>query len=414
MMQSVLIIGGGQAGAWVARTLRTEGYDGYIALCGDEQEPPYERPPLSKEQLQPEAPAMSYLITPAEFAELNIDWKPGDAATCIERGTRTVELASGARLSYDALVLATGGRAYLPPVPGFELDCVHTLRTLADARRLRDGLKAGARVLVVGGGWIGLEVAAAARAAGCNVTLAEMADRLCSRSGPAALSAYLLGLHQARGVRVRLGASVTALRAAGQGGCVAVFADGSELPADLVVVGAGLKPNDELAAAAGLECGRGILVDTYGRSSDRAIYAAGDVALLRRPDGSLRRLESWQNAQDQGMAVAHSILGKPRHYDPQPFFWSNQYDVLIQLAGDSAGARNWVVRAHDDHRQTHMALNDDGRLQFGLSINAPRDLRFLRRQIADGTRLDLDGLADLKTPLEKVSRLAVPGWRRMD
>src|SRR3546814_291305 len=150
MTRSVLIIGAGQAGAWVARTQRTEGYGGQVVMCGDEHEPPYERPPLSKEQLQPGAPAMPYLITPAEFAELNIDWKPGVAAACIERDTRTVALASGARLSYDALVLATGGRAYLPPVPGFGLDCVHTLRTLADARRLRASLKAGARVLVVG------------------------------------------------------------------------------------------------------------------------------------------------------------------------------------------------------------------------------------------------------------------------
>ena len=409
MTQSVLIIGAGQAGAWVARTLRNEGYGGGIVLCGDEQDPPYERPPLSKEQLQAEPPCMPYLITHEEFAALQVEWIGGDAAVRIDRGARTVALASGATLAYGALVLATGGRAYLPPVPGFELDCVHTLRTLPDARRLRGRFQTGARVLVVGGGWIGLEVAAAARDAGCEVTLVEMSQRLCARSAPASLSSYLAGLHASRGVSVRLGVSVTALRPGERGGCTAVFTDANEQQADFVVVGAGLKANDELAVAAGLECQGGIVVDAHCRTSEPAIYAAGDVAVLRRPDGSLRRLESWQNAQDQGIAAAQAILGKPVHYDPVPFFWSQQYDVLMQMAGDAACAADWVVRAHDGLRQTHIALDDGGRLLFGLGINAPRDLRFLRRHIAEGTLLDRDGLADLSTPLEKVARLAVAG-----
>src|SRR5690606_37963632 len=219
MTQSVLIIGAGQAGAWVARTLRNEGYGGRIVLCGDEQDPPYERPPLSKEQLQAEPPCMPYLITHEEFAALQVEWIRGDAAVRIDRDARTVALASGATLAYGALVLATGGRAYLPPVPGFELDCVHTLRTLPDARRLRGRFQTGARVLVVGGGWIGLEVAAAARDAGCEVTLVEMSQRLCARSAPASLSSYLAGLHASRGVSVRLGVSVTALRPGERGGC---------------------------------------------------------------------------------------------------------------------------------------------------------------------------------------------------
>lgn len=403
MTKSVVIIGAGQAGAWVARTLRTEGYEGRIVLCGDERDPPYERPPLSKEQLVPDAPAMPYLIAPSEFAELRIDWRGGDAATQIDRIANTVMLASGAQLTYDALVIATGGRAYLPPVPGFELDCVYTLRSLADARRLRERLRPGVRALVVGGGWIGLEVAAAARQAGCAVTLVEMAQRLCARSGPPALSAYLLDLHRARGVDVRLGVNIASLRASDRGGCVAEYADGSEQAADLVVVGAGLKPNDELAVAAGLACDRGVVVDGRCRSSDPSIYAAGDVAVLRRPDGSLRRLESWQNAQDQGMAAAHAILEKPVHYDPQPFFWSQQYDALVQSAGDPHAVCNWTMRVQDE-RQTHMALDAEGRILFGLCINAPRDLRFLRRHIAGGTLLDLTGLADLQIPLEKVPR----------
>lgn len=407
MTKSVLIVGAGQAGAWVARTLRSEGYGGSIILCGDESEPPYERPPLSKEQLLPDAPAMPYLITPAEFVELKIEWCAGDAATQIDRDTRTVSLASGRLVSYDALVIATGGRAYLPPVPGFDLDCVHTLRTLADARRLRERLKPGARALVVGGGWIGLEVAAAARQAGCFVTLVEMAQRLCARSGSTVLSTYLLELHRAHGVDVRLDVAITSLRSVEQGRCVACYSDGSEQLADLVVVGAGLRPNDELAVAAGLACDRGVLVDTCCRSSDSAIYAAGDVAVLRRSDGSPRRLESWQNAQDQGMAVANAILGKPVKYDPLPFFWSQQYDVLVQCAGDPETVSNWAVRVQDEHRQTHMALDSHGRILFGLCINTPRDLRFLRRHIANGTQLDPGQLVDLQIPLEKVPSLMV-------
>lgn len=401
MIESVVIAGAGQAAAWVARTLRAEGFEGSIVMCGAESEPPYERPPLSKEQLLPDRDDMAYLIRPEEFEELRVGWKAAIAVERIDRAARTVTLSSGECLDYDALVIATGGRAHLPPVPGFDLDCVHTLRTLDDARRLSASLQPGKRILVVGGGWIGLEVAAAARQAQALVTLVEMGPALCARSGSQALSSYLHALHISHGVDVRLDTCVTRLGASDDGRCVVEFQDGSRCVADSVVVGAGLVPNDEIAIEAGLECDRGVLVDAAGRSSDSAVYAAGDVAVLCTSDGHKLRLESWQNAQDQGIAVARSLMGMPTIYEPQAFFWSSQYEVLIQMAGSPQAVEEWLIRDGIGSQQTHIGLDNLGRAVFGMCINAPRDIRMLRRFIADATPLNRVRLANQAIPLAK-------------
>src|SRR5690554_650850 len=403
MTKSVVIAGAGQAAAWVARTLRSEGYVGRIVMCGAEHEPPYERPPLSKEQLVSGAPDMPYLIRHDEFPELSVEWKPATSVEQIDRAAKAVVLSNAEQISYDALVIATGGRAHLPPVPGFDLDCVHTLRTLDDARRLRASIKEGRRVLVVGGGWIGLEVAATARQAGASVVLAEMAPSLCARSESPFLSSYLHALHVANGVDLRLDTRVVRLTDSGDGGCMAQFNDGSQLKADLVVVGAGLIPNDEIAVDAGLHCDRGVLVDAAGQSSDPSIYAAGDVAVLCTPDGGKLRLESWQNAQDQGIAVGLSLLGKQVPYMPQPFFWSSQYDALIQMAGTAQAATTWVTRPGQENQQIHIGLDDADRAVYAMCITAPRDLRMLRRCIADAKPLDRQRVADAAVPMAKVA-----------
>ncbi|SFB89507.1 3-phenylpropionate/trans-cinnamate dioxygenase ferredoxin reductase subunit [Polaromonas sp. OV174] len=401
-MKSVVIAGAGQAAAWVARTLRSEGFAGQLVMCGAESVPPYERPPLSKEQLVPGAADMAYLIRPEEFSALGVEWRAATHVERIDRAARAVELSSGEWLKYDALVIATGGRAHIPPIPGFDRDCVHTLRTLDDARRLRDRLLPGRRVLVVGGGWIGLEVAAAAVRRGAAVTLVEMGSNLCARSGVQDLSTYLHDLHVSNGVQVRLNTRVVRLDTHAEGSYTAEFDDGSSYVADVVVVGAGLVPNSDMAIQAGLDCDRGILVDATGRSSDPCIFAAGDVAVLRTADGRGERLESWQNAQDQGIAVAQSLMGKPTRYEPLPFFWSTQYDELIQMTGTAHGVAEWLMRpGGSGTQQTHLGLNGSGKVVFGLCINAPRDIRVLRRSIAEAASLDRSRFADSAVPLAR-------------
>jgi 3-phenylpropionate/trans-cinnamate dioxygenase ferredoxin reductase subunit len=399
--ETVIIVGAGQAGGWAARTLRSEGFAGRVVLSGDEASPPYERPPLSKEQLQPEAPAMPYLIGEAELATLGIEWRGSASVTRIDRSTRTVVLGAGETIGYDKLILCTGGRARMPAIAGIDLPCVHSLRTLDDARRLRSLLASGKRVLVMGGGWIGLEVAASARRLGCTVTVAEAGATLCARSGSAILSGYLARLHTANGVRLRMNTSITSLEALADGGCRALCADGATLDADLVVVGIGLVQNDALARDAGLACERGVIVDYQCRTSDPFIYAAGDVTAMAAPGGSLMRLESWQNAQDQAIAAARAALGQQVHYEPLPFFWSQQYHAMVQIAGACSPDHQALTRdAHTDNFQ-YVEMGPDGQVRAAVCANSARNFRQLRQFIASGTRIDASRFMDASIPLAK-------------
>ncbi|KCV65676.1 pyridine nucleotide-disulfide oxidoreductase [Bordetella bronchiseptica 99-R-0433] len=395
---TIVIIGAGQAGGWAARTLRAEGYAGRVLLCGDETAPPYERPPLSKEQLAAQAPPLPSLMDAAQLAELRIEWRGGAAATRIDRAARQVLLDDGRALPYDALILCTGGRPRLPPLPGADLSCVHTLRTIGDAARLRAAFDGGPRVAVLGGGWIGLEVAAAARQRGCAVVLLEAADRLCARSGPGLLSETLARLHAGQGVDLRLNARVRRIEASGRGGLL-VLADGQRVEADIVVAGVGLVRNDELARQAGLACDQGVIVDGACRTSDPDIYAAGDVAVMAGPDGKLAGLESWQNAQDQGIAAARAALGQAVRYAPLPFFWSQQYDTLVQMAGASEPGAELVLRQGAPAQLLCVEMRADGRPAAVLGVNAAREFRQLRKYIAEGARLDARVLADPRAPL---------------
>lgn len=335
MPDNVIIVGGGQAGFQVASSLRAKKFDGPITILAEEPVLPYQRPPLSKEYLKGEVAEHQVLLRPQEFyATRNIEVRLGARVIALDRAKGRVALANGETPAYDSLVLATGARVRQLPVPGTELAGVVYLRTLADSAALKPLLAAARNVVVIGGGFIGLECASVSAMLGRNTTVLEAADRLMGRVVSPALSAYYHDLHRSHGVDVRLGAAVTELH--GIDGRIAKVrsADGSDLPADLVIIGIGILPNDDLAAAAGLTCDRGIVVNAMLRTADPNIYAIGDCAAFPHPMAQvLVRLESVQNAVDQGKTAADAILGEAKPYTAVPWFWSDQYDAHLQIAG---------------------------------------------------------------------------------
>lgn len=402
MTETIVIVGAGQAGGWAAATLRKEGFTGRVVLIGDEPHVPYERPPLSKAVLKGEAkPEHTHLMPADKFEELELDFRPGVRVTAIDRHHREVELADGERIGYDKLILATGGAARTLPVPGGELPGVLTLRTLDDALRLRARLTDGAKIVVVGGGWIGLEVAATARQSGADVVVVEAMPRLCQRSVPEVISDYLRRLHEGHGVDVRLGVGVQRIEGAGDGLRVELT-DGTWLDADTVVAGIGLSPHLELAEAAGLELDGGIVVGSDTRTSDPLIFAAGDVAVADNSwAGGRIRLESWQNAQDQGIAAAKAALGQEVTHEPLPWFWSDQYDVNLQLYGLARPEHTQVVRGDPEHGDFLVFFLDGDRMVASMGPNGGRDLRLTKRIIERRITVDPTALADPAVPLPK-------------
>ncbi|MBB1593190.1 NAD(P)/FAD-dependent oxidoreductase [Achromobacter sp. UMC46] len=388
---AIVIVGAGQAGGWAAATLRDRGYTGRVVLLGEEPHAPYERPPLSKAVLGGHAPPESTeLFSAPRLAQLQIEFAPGVSATRLRPEERRVDTSDGGVLDYERLILCMGGTPLVPALPGVGNPGVHVLRTRDDAMRLRASLGPGKRVLIVGGGWIGLEVAATARQAGCAVTVVEQAPRLCARSVQPGVSAHLAALHAAHGVDIRLQAALRAVQALPDGRTAAVLSDGVRIDVDAVVLGVGLQANDALAREAGIACERGVLVDAYCRTSAPDVYAAGDVAVTAHAAAGGRiRLESWQNAQDQGTAAARSALGDATPYVPTGAVWSEQYDAMVQIIGFPAMAMCEVLRPQADGRALlSMALDAGGRLVAAVAVDAPRELRQLRKWIAEGAVLD--------------------------
>jgi 3-phenylpropionate/trans-cinnamate dioxygenase ferredoxin reductase subunit len=392
----VVIVGGGQAGFQVAASLRALGHAGPIRLIGAESDPPYQRPPLSKAYLLGKMERERLLFRqPAFYAAQGIELLLGDAAIAIDRAARTVATATGRVVPYDTLVLATGTRVRPLPVPGTELAGVAYLRTLAESEGLARRIAEARRVVVVGGGFIGLEVAAAARLLGKPVIVLEAADRLMGRVVAPVISAFYAELHRGRGVELVLEARIARLE--GEGGKVTavVMADGARHPADLVVVGIGVLPNVELAAAAGLACENGILVDELGRTGDPRIFAAGEcTSHPSRFAGGRVRLESVQNAVDQAKAVAAAILGGREPYDEVPWFWSDQYEVKLQMVGLSQGHDARVVRGDPAGGRFSVFYFKDGRLVAIDSINRPGDHMVGRKLLGAGTTLTPAQAAD--------------------
>jgi 3-phenylpropionate/trans-cinnamate dioxygenase ferredoxin reductase subunit len=399
---TIIVVGGGQAGGWAAKTLRAEGYTGRVVLVGDERHPPYERPPLSKSVLAGEAaPETTHLFKPEAWDALALEVRAGERAGAIDRDAKELVLAGGERIAYDALILCTGGRARTLPIAAGDAPGVFTLRTIEDSLAIRRALEGRAkRVAVIGGGWIGLEVAATARLAGADVTVIEALPRLCARSVPAEVSDYLLSLHVRHGVNVLLDRAVVDLARDGDGALTVRLDDGHALTADVVVVGVGLVANDELARDAGLACDGGILVDTQCRTSDPHVFAAGDVAVTPNPWAERRiRLESWQNAQYQGIAAAKAALGQDVSYEPLPWFWSDQYDLKLQIYGLPSASHQVVMRG-DPSCGTFVAFYLDGELvKAAVAANSPRDLRVGRKLIEQKKSVSAADLADTSRPL---------------
>ncbi|MBV8306900.1 MAG: FAD-dependent oxidoreductase [Gammaproteobacteria bacterium] len=398
MYERIVIAGGGQAAVQAVDTLRRRGFAGALTLVGDEPWPPYQRPPLSKKYLAGSLERERLLIRPAAFfAEHAVTTHFGRRVTEIARRERRVRLDDGLVLPYDALLLATGSRPRQLLAPGRELGGVHYLRTLVDADRIRAECAAGGRLVIIGGGYIGLEVAATARERGMEVTVLEMAPRVMSRVTSPEVSAFYEAEHARHGVRIRCNEALRALQGDARTGRVrAVLTEsGGEYPADLVIAGVGVAPADELAQAAGLECENGVVTDAYCRTADEAIYAAGDCAShLSRQYGRHLRLESVDNAFEQGTTVALNLLGGETVHDKVPWFWSDQFDLKLIIIGLSSGYDTAVLRGSPATRSFSVCYLRGGELVALDSINTPKDQMAARKLIPVHARPNLDRLAD--------------------
>ena len=339
MSETHVIAGAGLAGAKAAEALREEGFEGRIVLVGDEPELPYERPPLSKDYLRGEAPREQARVHPEGFyAEHDIELLTGTAVTEIDTAARSVALSNGETLGYDRLLLATGSEPRRLSVPGAELDGIHHLRTFADSDALAAALQPGARAVVAGGGWIGMEVAASARQKGLEVTVVELAATPLEAALGREAGEIYAGLHREHGVDVRTGVAVAGVEGEGRVERV-VLADGSALDADLLVAGLGAIPRTGLAERAGLAVENGVVCDASLRTSDEHVFAAGDIANAEHPFyGRRLRVEHWANALHQPEVAARAMLGKPATYDRLPYFFSDQYDVGMEFRGLPFGA----------------------------------------------------------------------------
>ena len=404
----VVILGAGQAGAQAAFSLRQGGFAGEIALVGDEPAPPYQRPPLSKAYLKGQLPEERLYFKPAEvYAGDRIELVLGDAATAIDRSARTVTLASGRRLGWDVLILATGSRPRLPRIPGADLKGVHVMRTLADVEAIREDLKPGAKLLVVGAGYIGLETAAAAKSLGVDIEVIEAAPRSLMRVTSPFLSDFFERYHAGKGVAVRTATLLDAF--VGKGGRVtgAQFRTGETTACDAVVLGVGIMPNQEIAAAAGVACDDGVLVDLDARTNDPRVFAIGDCA--RRPlvhFGRMGRLESVHNAIEQGKIAAAAILGLPRPKEDAPWFWSDQYDLKLQIAGLFQGADEIVVRGDPETARFAVYAFAHGRLIAVDAVNSPPDFLAMKAVIASGRTIAPDAVRDTSIPVKDLAAKA--------
>ncbi|AJE45769.1 NAD(P)/FAD-dependent oxidoreductase [Celeribacter indicus] len=385
----VVILGAGQAGAWVALTLREAAPEVQITLIGAEALPPYERPPLSKAVLAG-ADVSTALIRPAEFqAGAGVDLRLGTRALHIDRGARCVHLSQGGPIAYDKLVLATGSAPRRLQVPGAELPHVRVLGDAEDALDLRARLRPGLRVVCLGAGFVGLEFAAMAVRAGAEVTVLDTAARALGRVLPAEVAEVLVARHRAEGVRFAFNVGVTMITPE------AVRSTAGDIPADLVLMGIGSRPRTELAEAAGLVCDDGVMTDEFGRASDPDIFAVGDIS--RHPNpllGRTIRLESWANAQNQGIAVARALAGGQEPYAELPAFWTEQYDWMVQMAGLPAAHDRLIWRGMPGDR-SFLAMQMLGdRVVGAIGFNAARDIRVLRGLILGGRPADVAFLAD--------------------
>ncbi len=411
-MPKVLIIGAGHAGGSAAANLRQYGYRGEIMLVGEEATAPYQRPPLSKGYLKEEVDANNLKLKTDDFyASQGVELILSRTVIAIERRAKCVTFADGGEAQYDILIIATGSRPRLLSVPGAALHGILALRTIADADLLKRCLTAAGNVLIIGGGYVGLEVAASARSAGAAVTILEREARCLARVACEPLSRFFESQHRAQGVAIITGAQVMSFVGTGpiddpRSRVRAVtLADGRTVPADVVVVGIGAVPCDELARTAGLLCENGIAVDAQARTADQSIYAIGDVTWRPLPhyDDQRLRLESVPNALEQARQAACAIVGLPAPPPELPWFWSDQYNLKLQIAGVSLGASEYILRgepAQDKFAVFH--LRGD-RILAVEAVNAVPEFMFGKQLIASRRPVSLTRLADTTVPMKEVA-----------
>ena len=401
MSQNIVIVGAGQAGVQAVASLRVEGYSGVLTMIGDEPFAPYQRPPLSKAYLLGTFERDRLFLKPETFyREAACELILGTGVRAIDRAAKTVILSDGRSLGYDMLLLATGTRVRKINCPGAGLAGIHYLRSIADVDRLRPALEKGKRLAIVGGGYIGLEVAAVAAKHGLDVTVFEALERVMARAVSQLVSDFFEQVHRAAGVKLLLNTGVEAFE--GTDHLQALRAGGKSYGADLALVGIGVVPNMELARDAGLPCEDGIVVDQYCATADPAVFAAGDCTWHLGREGIPLRLESVQNAIDQAKHAALAMTGKPKSYREVPWFWSDQYDLKLQIAGLARPGDEIVVRGDPAARKFAVFHLREGAVAAVEAVNAAPEYLVGRKLIADGARAAPERLADTTIPLKNV------------
>jgi len=403
-----VIIGASLAGAKAAEALRTAGFDGPITMIGEESERPYERPPLSKGYLLGQSEREAIYVHPPEwYADSGVDLRLGIAATSINPAAHEVSLANGSTIGYAKLLIATGSTPRRLQLPGADLDGVLYLRRVGDSDQIKKAIAGASRVAVIGAGWIGLETAAAARAAGAEVTVLEMAELPLVRVLGPEVARIFADLHTDHGVNLRCGVQIAEIT--GRDGKVTGvrLSDGRVFDADVVIAGVGITPNTQLAAAAGLEVDNGVWVDAQLRTSDPDIYAAGDVANAYHPVlGKHIRVEHWANALNQPQTAAKAMLGEDVAYDRMPYFFTDQYDLGMEYTGYvEPGGYSRVVFRGDTERREFVAfwLDQDGRVLAGMNVNVWDVTDAIRELVRGGRPVDPDALANPAIPLETLA-----------
>ena len=402
----ILIVGAGHAGAQAAIALRQKKFEGSIGLVGNEKYPPYERPPLSKEYLAGEKPFERILLRPESFwVEREIDLLTGRRVSKLDPVGKTVTLASDDEIGYGKLIWATGGSPRMLDCPGCQARNIHAVRSRADVDKIMAALPTVKKVVVIGGGYIGLEAAAVLTKLGKQITIVESLDRVLSRVAGETLSRFFEAEHRSHGVTIELEATVAGFETGDDGIATAVtLADGRRLEADMFVVGIGIIPETGPLVAAGAATGNGVDVDQHCRTSLEDVYAIGDCAAHSNAyaDGAMIRLESVQNANDQAKVAALDILGEDAEYDAVPWFWSNQYDLKLQTVGLSTGHDSYVVRGDPASRKFSVIYYRDGKVVALDCVNATKDYVQGRKAVVEGLNLDKDELANTDIPIKEV------------
>lgn len=400
-MAGMVIIGAGHAAGQAAASLRQEKYDGPITIIGDEPHVPYQRPPLSKQYLSGEQDTSRVYLRPQSFYEdKDIDLRLSTRADAIDAGAKTVTLDDGSTLDYEKLLVCTGSRARQLNIEGSNLPGIHYLRTIGDVDGIRAEMEAGKSLVIVGGGYIGLEVASVGVEAGLTVHVLEMEDRILQRVTTPEMSNYYHGLHTSRGVNIHTNTGVTGF--AGDGKVEKVLCgDDVSFDADLVIVGIGIIPNIEIAEAAGLHCDNGIVVDEHCRTSDEHIYAAGDCTNHPNPLLNRRlRLESVPNAMEQARVCASNMLGGDKTYASIPWFWSDQYELKLQMVGFSADGDQQVLRGDMSTNQFAVFYLSDGKVVAADAVNSAKEFMICKQLI--GKPVDTAVLADPESDLKSL------------